>query len=77
MAVNGARKIQAEIDEATARHEALKAEMESFNRGYVVVRGTAYNGVKISISNAIYYVKKDMEYCRFVKEGADVKLANV
>ena len=77
MAVNGARKIQAEIDEAKARHEALKAEMDSFNRGYIVVRGTAFNGVKISISNAVYYVKKDMEYCRFVKEGADVKLANV
>lgn len=77
MAVANAKKIQTEIDEAIAKHEELKAEMDSFNNGNIVVRGTAYTGVKISISSAVYYVKNDLEYAKFVKDGADVRITSI
>ena len=56
------------------RLEELMVEMEMKRSGMVKVHGYIYQGCKIIISDAVYYVKKEFQHARFVKEGADVKI---
>ena len=60
--------------EVTERIKILKDAIDSYEGGIVKVSNTAFPGVKITISNAVYYVKTACIYCRFVKAQGDVKL---
>ena len=48
--------------------------IDTYEGGMVKVSSTAHPGVKLTISNAVYYVKNDTAYCRFVKSQGDVKI---
>lgn len=61
-------------EEITERMKVLKETMDSYEGGIVKVSSTAHPGVKLTISNAVYYVKTDTSYCRFVKANGDVKI---
>ena len=60
--------------EITERMRVLKETIENYEGGCVKVHSTVYSGVKLTISNAIYYVKSDISFCRFVKSQGDVKV---
>lgn len=61
-------------EEIVERMKVLKETMDSYEGGIVKVSSIAHPGVKLTISNAVYYVKTDTSYCRFVKADGDVKI---
>ena len=61
-------------EEIVERMRVLKETIENYEGGCVKVHSTVYSGVKLTISNAVYYVKSDVSFCRFVKSQGDVKV---
>ena len=61
-------------EEIIERMKVLKESIDSYEGGIVKVSSTAHPGVKLTISNAVYYVKNEISYCRFVKSEGDVKV---
>ena len=61
-------------EEIVERMKVLKETMDSYEGGIVKVSSTAHPGVKLTISNAVYYVKTETSYSRFVKSQGDVKV---
>lgn len=61
-------------EEIVERLKVLKETIDSYEGGMVKVSSVAHPGVKLTISNAIYYVKTETSYCRFVKSQGDVKI---
>ena len=61
-------------EEITERLKVLKESIDSYEGGMVKVSSVAHPGVKLTISNAVYYVKTETSYCRFVKSQGDVKI---
>lgn len=60
--------------EIVERMRVLKETIESYEGGCVKVHSTVYSGVKLTISNAVYYVKSEISFCRFTKSQGDVKV---
>ncbi len=64
------------LDEALirlkARYEELKIIVENTEGGKVKVSNIAYPGVKITITNIIYFVRSEQHYCQFLRDGADI-----
>lgn len=54
------------------RYEELKLIVDSTHDGKVKVSNIAYPGVKITITNVIYFVRTEQHYCQFVRDGADI-----
>lgn len=61
-------------DEIVERMKVLKETIDNYEGGMVKVSSVAHPGVKLTISNAVYYVKTETSYCRFVKSQGDVKI---
>lgn len=61
------------IEKAEEQCMAIREEIEKHSNGRIRVEGTAYPGVKIMISNAVYYVKEEMRRCQFIKDKAEIK----
>lgn len=61
-------------EEIKERMTTLKENIDGYEGGSISVQGTIYPGCKLVISNAVYYVKQEAVYCRFVKSQGDVKL---
>lgn len=61
-------------EEIVERMKVLKETIDNYEGGCVKVSSTAHPGVKLTISNAVYYVKTETSYCRFVKAQGDVKI---
>lgn len=61
-------------DEIVERMKVLKETIDNYEGGCVKANSTVYAGVKLTISNAVYYVKSDISYCRFFKYQGDVKV---
>lgn len=61
-------------EEITERMKVLKETIDNYEGGCVKVSSTAHSGVKLTISNAVYYIKSEISYCRFVKSQGDVKV---
>lgn len=67
----------AAVEKWTAELDELQKELvESEGKG-VIVRGEVYPGTKICIGDASMVVQKSAQYCRFIKERGDVKLAGL
>lgn len=64
-------KIQEELKEIERLDKLLKNEGPS----QIVIRGTMYQGVVVSISGATTTVKKEYTYCRLIKKDGDVASA--
>lgn len=60
--------------EIEIRMKELKDMIDNYVGGAVRASGVIHTGCKIVISNAVYYVKGDTNYCRFYKENGEVKL---
>lgn len=61
-------------EEIVERMKVLKESIDNYEGGIVKVSSVAHPGVKLTISNAVYYVKTETSYCRFVKSQGDVKI---
>lgn len=61
-------------EEIVERMKVLKETIDNYEGGIVKATSTVYSGVKLTISNAVYYVKSDISYCRFTKSQGDVKV---
>ena len=61
-------------EEIVERMKVLKESIDNYEGGIVKVSSVAHPGVKLTISNAVYYVKNETSYCRFVKAEGDVKI---
>lgn len=55
----------------------LQDRMEECGAAKVEVTGDVYAGTKICISDVSMVVKSSMSYCRFIKEGGDVKMTSI
>lgn len=61
------------IDESALRCEELQCKMNNLNGGCVKVSNMAFSGVKIVISNVVYFVRGDVHHSKFVRDGADIR----
>lgn len=61
-------------EEIVERMKVLKESIDNYEGGIVKVSSVAHPGVKLTISNAVYYVKNEISYCRFIKSEGDVKI---
>lgn len=59
------------------RIEELQVEVENKNSGTVTVLGNVYTGVKIVIGSANFYVRDELRYVKFYKNGLDVKMSSL
>ncbi|NMA85997.1 MAG: DUF342 domain-containing protein [Tissierellia bacterium] len=57
-------------------YEELEKSTENYSRGIVKVSGTIYPGVKIIIGNSTYFVRDEMEKCRFYREEGEIKIGH-
>lgn len=55
----------------------IQAELGLMAAGQVVVTGEVYPGTRICIGDASMVVKGTTHYCRFIKEGGDVKMTGM
>lgn len=64
----------------TEKLESHMAELEKYEstdsetKGQVIVNGEVYPGTKICIGDVSTTVKNGVKYCRFIKEGGDVRM---
>lgn len=74
------RVIQSQKDLMKKNFEELEQLELSFDNetiSEVVVMGIAYSGTHITVSDASLTLKKDYHYCRFRREGADVRMLGI
>ncbi|GMQ60504.1 FapA family protein [Vallitalea sediminicola] len=58
------------------RYDEMVDNIDNKNIGKVRVIGNIYPGVRVSIGNVKYYVRKDIKYCVMYQDGADIKVAS-
>lgn len=66
---------QAKIQEELKEIEKLDKLLKSEGVTQIILRGTMYQGVVVSISGATMTVKKEYSYCRLIKKDGDVASA--
>ncbi len=66
---------QAKIQEELKEIERLDKLLKNEGPAQIVLRGTMYQGVVVSISGATMTVKKEYTYCRRIKKDGDVASA--
>lgn len=64
-----------EIESATAEVKELQQGINDASDTVIRVKGTVYPGTKICMGDVSMIVQKSAQYCRFVKERGDVKIA--
>lgn len=67
-------QLNTQLTEATERYDTLKLEVEGNALGVIKVLDTVHPGTKIIISNVIYYVRDALQYTKFIRDRADIKL---
>lgn len=65
--------LEVEIKKNKDLYEELRNQIDNSIGGVIKVEDTIYPGCKLIISNVINFVRAEEKYCRFVKEGADIK----
>ena len=57
--------------------EQMEQEFDTESIAEIVVTGTAYTGTQITVSDVSMTLKKNYQYCRFRREGADVRMVAI
>lgn len=80
--IKNARMLQVTLAEAQAKIQEELKEIEKLDKllksegpAQIMLRGTMYQGVVVSISGATMTVKKEYSYCRLIKKDGDVASA--
>lgn len=72
------KEIDSQIEKYTLEYEGLEIELEKrAGGGRIVVEGTAYPGVKLTISNVVTYIHTETQHSAFVREGADIRIRGI
>ncbi|MDR0491843.1 MAG: FapA family protein [Oscillospiraceae bacterium] len=66
--------LETEIDELLDQYYQLKAGIETYAPGKITVTDAIYEGAKIVVSNASYYVRDVIVACQFVNRAAAVMI---
>jgi uncharacterized protein (DUF342 family) len=65
------------IKEDTERYDKLWACINDNESGSIKIQNIVYPGVKIVISNVVYYVRSEIHYSKFIRERADIKIVGL
>ncbi len=65
---------QEQLQKDKAEIDVLKAKIEAAGSAVVQCMGTAYPGVIIQISDVSMLIKESFKYCKFVRQGGNVKM---
>lgn len=65
--------LETKIREATAQFVGLRDEINNYQSGKIRIENIVFPGVKIVISNVLYYVRQETHYCQFIRDNADIK----
>ncbi len=68
------KEIEDNLEEAEERFHYLEDEMEHNSNGRIQIENIAYPGVKVVISNIIYYVKSEIQHGQLIRDGADIRV---
>lgn len=66
-----------EIEDKTQEMEDLQDSLASVTNAQVVVTGEVFQGTKIAIGDSSMIVPSEMQYCRFVRSGGEVKMTAI
>lgn len=67
----------ARLNECMEQLGKLQDSDDTSTKGQVIVTGDVFPGTKICIGDVSMVVKASMKYCRFVKEGGEVKMVAI
>ena len=65
------------LKQSTMRYEELEEMVENKNNGFVSVSNEVYPGVKVSIGSVSTYIRDEISFVKFIKDGADVKMTSL
>ena len=65
--------LQSDLEEL----DMLEMSFDNATTAEIVVLGVAYAGTHLMVSDANLTLKKDYHYCRFRREGADVRMMGI
>lgn len=71
------KTLQAQLAPITEEINRLRMEFISAGRAKVEVQDVIYPGVTIKISDVSVTTKSERKYCKFVKDGAEIKVMNL
>ncbi|MCM1156918.1 MAG: FapA family protein [Bacteroidales bacterium] len=71
------RRLNAELEQESAKYKLLKSQIDENKDGKVVVNSSIYPGVSIYMSNRAYPVKEVRSRCQFKISGADVVISSI
>ena len=63
---------QNQVQEELKEIEDLDKKLSGGEDAHIIIRGTMYQGVAVSISGATMNVKKEYVYCKLIKKDADI-----
>lgn len=71
------KSLQAQLAPITAEINQLRKEFIGAGRAKVEVQDVIYPGVTIKISDLSMTTKQERKFCKFVKDGAEIKVLNL
>lgn len=69
--------LDTKIEEKLAEYLSFKEELDNQEGGRIRVEGVGYSGVKIVISNIVYYVKTEVQHCQFIRDRGDIRMLGI
>jgi uncharacterized protein (DUF342 family) len=69
--------MEADIHEKMARYDSLKAALENYDQGRIVVKGDIYEGTRVIISGVSLYIRNRAGMCQFLLDGGEIKSASL
>lgn len=66
-----------EVDDKTNEMEQLQDSLGNMTNAQVVVTGEVFQGTKIAIGDCSMVVPNEMQYCRFIRSGGEVKMTAI
>lgn len=62
-----------EMNQLLDEYLSLKDELDEMNKGAIIVQNMVYPGVKMLISNLVYYVRNEEHHMKFYKSDGEIK----
>lgn len=62
-----------EMNQLLDEYLSLKESLDDMNKGTIIIQNMVYPGVKLMISNLVYFVKSEEHHCRYYKSEGEVK----
>ncbi len=69
--------LETQIKEARERYEILRIEMDNITESSIKAQGSVYPGTKIVISNIVYFVRTEIQFSKFIRDRADIKVVPI